>query len=366
MYSFSVKDHCSNVINSVSVYQNSDNIYYWIAIVESYKIFYSSFINNSNNIWFSSNLTWCNECIFCNDLQNCSYYIKNKKYDKENYFVEKEKILKDKQNFFKHYKNIEKIGKNNNSTDVKWSWFFNSQNVENWFFWYNVKDWRNLIFVWWINWNEYMYDTFTGWAWTANNFYWVMWANWENLYSCMNIVVSSNLYYCFFLENCSNCFGCIWLRNKSYCILNKQYEKSEWELLVNKIFEHMDSNRILWDFFPAKLNPFYFNDTMAWLLWNFTKEEVVENWFLWRDKPIKVDIPSWAEIIEISELKNYEWYDKDWNWQINLEIMKKVIKDSSWNLYKIVNQEYDFLVKYWLPIPEIHWLDRIKLGLIGK
>ncbi|MEI8091103.1 MAG: hypothetical protein WCG98_02385 [bacterium] len=41
--------------------------------------------------------------------------------------------------------------------------------------------------------------------------------------------------------------------------------------------------------------------------------------------------------------------------------MQKVIKDDKGNFYRIVKIEYDFLMKYGLPIPEIHWLERIRL-----
>jgi len=205
LYSFSVKDNCLNVLNSLSVYQNSEIVYFWISVLESFKVFYSSFIKNSSNIWFSSNLTWCSECIFCNDLDNCSYYIENKPYSKEEYFIKKNEILKEKQNFFNYYKKINKIWKNNNSTNIKWSWFVNSQNVENWYYWYNVSKGRNLMFVWWINWNENMYDTFTAWAPTASNLYWIMWATWDNLYNCINVTNSSNMFYSYFLTDCSFC-----------------------------------------------------------------------------------------------------------------------------------------------------------------
>jgi hypothetical protein len=43
--------------------------------------------------------------------------------------------------------------------------------------------------------------------------------------------------------------------------------------------------------------------------------------------------------------------------------MKKVIVDNKWNYYKIVKMEYEFLLKYGLPLPEIHWMDRIKMNL---
>ena len=77
------------------------------------------------------------------------------------------------------------------------------------------------------------------------------------------------------LENCSFCLGCIGLKNKSYCILNKQYTKEEWYSLADKIFAQMDKDGTLGDFFPGNLNPFYFNDTAAYLIDDtFTKEEV--------------------------------------------------------------------------------------------
>jgi len=125
----------------------------------------------------------------------------------------------------------------------------------------------------------------------------------------------------------------------------------------------MEKDWILWKFFPWSLNPFYFNDTMAWLLWNFTKEEVEKEGYMWREWEIKVDIPENSDIIETKDINNYQWFDSNWNWQINPEILNKVIKDNKWNYYRIIKMEYDFLMKYWLPLPEIHWLDRIKLNL---
>jgi hypothetical protein len=95
---------------------------------------------------------------------------------------------------------------------------------------------------------------------------------------------------------------------------------------------------------------------------SFTKEEVEKDGYMWREENIKVDIPEWVEFINVENLDKYQWYDENWNWQIDKEVLKKVIKDEKWNIYKIVQMEYDFLIKHSLPLPEIHWLDRIKLG----
>lgn len=46
-------------------------------------------------------------------------------------------------------------------------------------------------------------------------------------------------------------------------------------MLAEKIFASMEADGTLGDFFPANMNPFYFNDTVAFLMDDsFTKEEV--------------------------------------------------------------------------------------------
>jgi hypothetical protein len=95
-------------------------------------------------------------------------------------------------------------------------------------------------------------------------------------YCSVWITRSQNIYYSYYLDNCSFCLGCIGLKNKSYCILNKQYSKEERYEKVDEIFAQMDADGTLGDFFPATMNPFYFNDTAAYLIDpSFTKEEVI-------------------------------------------------------------------------------------------
>jgi hypothetical protein len=57
--------------------------------------------------------------------------------------------------------------------------------------------------------------------------------------------------------------------------LNKQYTKEERYQKIDEIFQKMEDEGTLGEFFPASMNPFYFNDTAAYLIDNsFTKEEV--------------------------------------------------------------------------------------------
>lgn len=353
LYSLSVKQSSINVFNSVAIRGNCENIYMTLSSTNSYKIFYSKFINNSSNIWFSQNMIWCEECILCEWLINKKYHIWNIEYEKDKYFIEKSFILNKKDKYNEYYKNLKNIGKNIWSQDIIWIWTINSQNIDNWYFVNNVKNWRNLLFVSGTL-DEEMYDTMTAWLDISSDFYgcFDVWIS-NNIYLSQHIWLSSNIYYSYNLLWCSFCIWCIWLKNKSYCILNKQYTQDERYEMANKIFAQMDEQWILGEMFPWDLNPFYFNDTVAYLIDNsFTREEIINQWYMRRDESIKVDIPEWMEIVETKDL-DISNYDES--------ILKKVIKDEQWNIYRIVKMEYDFLKKYNLPLPNLHWLDRIKI-----
>jgi hypothetical protein len=364
VYSFLTVNNSRNVFNSVMTRDFSENIYFSVMIGKSFNIFYSKFIESSNNIWFSTNLIWCSECIKCDSLENKKYCIENKEYSSEEYKIKKAKILFNKLDFLNFYKSLTTKSNNNWSKNYTWNVIEFSENVENGYFSYRAQDSKNIMFTWSMNWIKNMYDCFDTWL-ESNDFYWAegCWTYSNHIYCSSQIEKCNNIFYSYYLNTCSYCIWCVWLTWKSYCILNKQYEKREWEELADKIFAQMDTEWILWEFFPWEINPFYFNDTMAWIIWGFTKQQVEKKWYMWRDKEIKVDIPVWAEVIETKDLNKFEWFDKNWKWQINKEILKKVIVDDKWNYYRIIEMEYEFLLKYSLPLPEIHWMDRIKLNL---
>ncbi|HMY80791.1 MAG TPA: hypothetical protein PK048_03005 [Candidatus Absconditabacterales bacterium] len=142
--------------------------------------------------------------------------------------------------------------------------------------------------------------------------------------------------------------------------MNKQYTKEERYEKVDEIFAQMDADGTLGQFFPATMNPFYFNDTAAYLIDpSFTKEEVTAKGYLRRDEPIKVDIPAGVQTVKTSELGQFEGRRAEQRY-IDPEIMKKVILDEQGNAYRIIPMEYEFLMKYGLPLPRKHRLERMK------
>lgn len=387
LYSFFVAQNCSNIINTMSATYNSSYVYFWKSVKSSFNIFYSANIVGSNNIWFSSNLISCSECLFCDNLINQSYYIKNKSYPKEEYFMLKLQYLSQKDEFIERHADVIQKLWNTNSKNVTWKWITHSDNIENGYIVSDTHKARNVVLLeWWEMGCAEIYDWIDVWI-DSNDFYALCqaWTNSNNLYCGVFIWMSSYCFYCMNLDSCSYCLGCIWLKNKSYCILNKQYSKEERYIKVDEIFWNMYEEWILWNFFPAGMNPFYFNDTAAYLIDpTFTKEEVTAKWYLRRDEPIKVDIPEWALVVKTSELGKFEWFTNlsswaiakdpgDWDldfsslrssewqqWYIDPSILKYIIQDEQWNVYRIVKMEYDFLMKYGLPLPRKHRLDRMK------
>jgi hypothetical protein len=65
------------------------------------------------------------------------------------------------------------------------------------------------------------------------------------------------------------------------------------------------------------------------------------------------------EVVEVKDLGEYEsWKDEEWT--IDPSILKKVIRDEEGNVYRVIKMEYDFLMRYHLPLPRTHWLKRLK------
>ena len=248
-----------------------------------------------------------------------------------------------------------------NCNNSIWYWIMNCNESFDVLFSHNIQYWKNLAFASFNDISENLYDICSVGSMSMNDCYGVMWCAWaEHIYCSVNVPFCNNTYYSYFLESCTFCLWCVGLKNKSYCILNKQYTKEERYEKVDEIFSQMDADGTLGQFFPATMNPFYFNDTAAYLIDpTFTKEEVTAKGYLRRDEPIKVDIPAGVQTVKTSELWQYEWRRDDQRY-IDPEIMKKVIIDEQWNAYRVIPMEYEFLMKYGLPLPRKHWLDRMK------
>lgn len=84
------------------------------------------------------------------------------------------------------------------------------------------------------------------------------------------------------------------MKNKQYCILNKQYTKEEYEVLVPKIIEHMNEMPYIdkkenvykyGEFFPIELSPFGYNNTVASDYLFIEKNDAIQQGYPWFEVP---------------------------------------------------------------------------------
>ncbi len=304
-----------------------------------YKLFNSKDCNQCN---FSDYLQNCINCEFCFDCQNLDwkkYFIKNIEYSKKDYFEEIKKI------------NSEKIILNNKSNQIKnspkcsWNYILNSNNCEKCFHTQDSSDCKNSNHIWRNAKNIFDCDT--------------VWMNSELIYESINVAIDSfknlfcnrcwtvnNSFYSDNCDNSSNLFWCVWLKNKKYCILNKQYSKQEYEKLVPKIIEKMWTDEEWWEFFPANLSPFWYNETVAKEYFPLSKEEILEQNFNYSE--YESPSPKVEKIISASKLPEniLDIPDDILNWAIECETSKKP--------FRIIKPELEFYRKHNLEIPKKH------------
>lgn len=92
--------------------------------------------------------------------------------------------------------------------------------------------------------------------------------------NCAFVWHGSFMEYCYLCLSCQNCFGCIGLRNKKYYIFNKPYSKEEYETKVKALKENMVTRGEYNQFFPLKLSPFPYEDTISFDLFDNRDKDV--------------------------------------------------------------------------------------------
>lgn len=188
----------------------------------------------------------------------------------------------------------------------------------------------------------------------------------SNLIATYFVWYCDRVYYCMDCLNCTNLFGCVGLRNKHYCIFNKQYSREEYEVLAGRIVEHMgmsaeDDEMRFGEFFPYKLAPCCYNETVANEYFPLEREEVLKIGAMWYEdngSDVVSGMNSPASAMDLG-------LDADIR-EVSDDILQKtLVCEASGRKYKITAPELKFYRKMKLPIPlkcpdERHY-DRLKL-----
>jgi hypothetical protein len=309
---------------------------------------------------FSTLLIDCIGCEYCSEstnLVNKKYYHRNKQYWEEEWLKLQGNNSKDEITFEDFCQ----------STPKKWGNFFTSTECsgdyisfsQKTFHSFETKDAQNVKYIdrsrilensmdirWFWNNLQFSYDSLS----VGINAFHILFSMhcWTNV---------SDLIYCMYCtDGTKNCFGCIGLKGQEFCILNKQYTKEEYEILVPKIIEKMITDGEWWEFFPASLSPFGYNETVASEYFPLEKEEAQKQGFNWSD--YEAPFPKVEKTIPWEKLPDdiASIPDDILNWAIECEVSKK--------LFRITIQELEFYRKHNIPIPRRHpdvrHMDRMK------
>ncbi len=343
--------YCNNIFDCYSV-DNVENSYECVNCKNLTTCFFSLNLSDSSNCYYCFDSSELKECIWCVNLYNKSYCIFNKQYSKQDYIVKKQELLEKlsllKELSFKFYNNqIKRENFNINAENCVWEYIINSNKcVDS----YNIVDSENLKYCYFIkNWWYDSYDLSLFWNNTTNCYeICIVWNNANNCIFCFWIFWDvKNLIYCIQCNNwCHDCFWCIGLKNKSYCIFNKQYTKEEYEELVPKIIKQMKNEAEWWEFFPASISYFWYNESTAIQHFPLNQKSALKSWFKWSD--YEAPFPKVKKIIPANALPNNinDIPDDILNRAIECEITKKP--------FRIISQELEFYRKYNLTIPKRH------------
>ncbi len=343
-------EKCFDVIKSNKCFW----CFYWLNLTDCRDCFYCTDCNG------------CKDCLFCAEIENKSYSILNKQYSKEEYETIFEQLKNDNSKIedmkLKYKELLKTIPKRNITTiwgeNLIWDQLENSKNCTICFDSFNITDSKFLYSVWQVSDG---YDCTITWTLDRTNYRIYEWLSvpWVNDSICnISCRFGNNIYYsrnCFYS---SSLFSCVWLRDKQYCILNKQYTKEEYETLVPKIIEHMKSTWERWEFFPAWISPFGYNETVANEYFPLSREQAIAKWYKRQDKEYPINVPDWIELIKWQDLP------KDIN-DVSDEILKKaVVCEINSKPFRIVKPELEFYRKHNLPLPckhpDVRHLERMR------
>ncbi len=328
---------------------------------KSYRVFYSEECDSSTDVWFSRNLSGCINCVGCANMRGASYCIFNEKYSKEEYFEKLkewnldtrdgiEALKGQLQEFWDRFPYREYSG-NTLNVNVTGEYTYQSKNSKEMFLSNGVEDSSYCQFITVSPARDCM--DYSGWGNGAELIY-------ESANLGDNVTNSKFSGYCFpdvmETEYSMWCIGskynlgCVNLKRKKYAILNKVYEKEEYETLRAQIIEDMKQNPYIdatgkqfgyGEFFPPEFSKFAYNNCNASKFFPKTRDEATAGGYFWNEE----ETQNVEATISGNDLPQRQS-------EVTDEIMQHNIACTTCDRkYRIANLELSILRKLNIPLP---------------
>ena len=359
-------EHSADCVD-ITMAESTQLAYESVNCNKCYQIYYSVDCESSHDIWFSKNLVGCSNCFGCINLRGQKYCVFNEKYSREDYLKKLEefdlgsysavqKIKDDAKKFWLKFPNKYMHGIQN--LDSTGDYIYNSKYVKKSFVVTGGEYCKHCFLLIGKN-NKECYD-FSQFGENTEKVYesLVCGNGINNVIGGIVTLEGRDIRYSIDCRD-SNRFGCVGIRDKRHYIFNKEYTKEEYEDLVPKIIEHMNSmpyidqkgrKYIYGDFFPTEISPYSYNETTAQEFFPLVKEEAESQGYLWKEpkeKNYKITIRPEDLPDSISEIKD--------------SIVGEVIgcehngecKEQCTTAFKIIEPELRFYKSQKLPVPHL-------------
>lgn len=287
-YSHSVWN-CKESVDCLYLFK-SEYCYQCVDVLESSRLLYCRECESCTDSIGLFDCRGCIDCIGCVGLRNKSYHIFNKQVTKEEYqaFLKEhplsdpksiEYILKERDALLKTVPMPYMFGSHN--VGVTGNHVYHAKNVQ---YGFDVKSGEDSSYGFTVR--KMVNSRDITFSLDVENCYESMFSQHYGLKFCHWAIDCADCTYTEACFNSNNLFGCVGLRKKDYCILNKQYTKEEYEVLLPKIIEHMKKTGEWGQFFPLDMSPYAYNESTVGEYYPLTREQALAKGYRWQD-----DIP---------------------------------------------------------------------------
>ncbi len=284
-YSHSVWN-CRESVDCLYLFK-SEYCYQCIDVLESTRLLYCRECEACTDSIALFDCRGCVNCIGCVGLRNKSYHIFNKQVTKEEYqkFLSEyplsdpkvlQHILSQRDALMQEVPTPHMFGSHN--VAASGNHVYHAKNVH-WAF--DVKSGEDSKFGFTVRKFINSYDC--GFSLDIENSYECLFSQPYGLKFCHLAIDCTDTTYSEACFNSNNLFGCVGLRKKDYCILNKQYTKEEYEIMVPKIIEHMKQNGEWGEYFPIAISPYAYNESTVGEYYPLTKDQALAFGYRWED-----------------------------------------------------------------------------------
>ena len=343
---FSSKSIC----DCTYIITKGENLYecFWCSNI--FNSSYSVFCHNSSNLQFCYDCRSCSDCFMSSNLRNKKYVFRNKQLTKTEYKNQLESLdlgsykiheeLKIKYNSLVKQA-IKPALRNENTENSTGDFLFNTKDCFECYYSQYGENCRYCIEIDLSVNNQSSKNCMDSFGFGSSEWIYEInaMANGHNNQFCnlsYNVTDSKYLDSCF---NIKNCFGCIGLHSKEeFCILNKSYSQKEYNNLIDSIIKHMKQSHEYGEFFPSKMTPFCYNETLAQEFMPMTNDQVLSK--------------GWQCCETKKEFQTQTYKTPDHIKAVSDDITKEILAcEICKQNYFIINQELKFYQKNKIPIP---------------